>query len=62
MSRLRRVKFEGYIVYKPDELSHGSVEGEISHALFNTEFPVEWVINEVSNEEESEVGYEDYLE
>lgn len=56
---MRKVKFEGWIIFDEDELQHGTnIVGQIDHELFNVEGVVEWDINEISNEE-IEYEYED---
>jgi hypothetical protein len=49
---LRKVKFEGWIIFDENECQHGTnMVGQVDHELFNVEGVVEWLINEISNEE-----------
>ena len=49
---MRKVKIEGYVVYRAAEAENGEgVIAKIDHSLFNEEFPVEWLLEVVSDEE-----------
>lgn len=54
---MRKVKFEGWIIFDEEELSHGSnVVAQVEHELFNVDGVMEWEFNELENED---VEYEE---
>jgi hypothetical protein len=63
---LRKVEIRGFVIYDPDEVSHGSngegVCASIEHLLFNEDYPQEWSFESVSdveiNEEEADASRE----
>lgn len=54
---MRKVKFEGWIIFDEEENSYGNnIVAQIGHELFNVDGVMEWEFTELENEE---VEYEE---